>query len=174
MKYAISIAIATEHRTANRSPIQAFWKSAEKQTPAKAAPKAETAAEKPAATAKPALPLVPADAQGVWERVMDTVKKKDPSLISFLKNARFIGEKSNVYRVMLPLDRKTHADFLNQGARKERICAILSEITQKPAMFEAVVAEDKGAMRMDSVRSEAQKSLEDTFGRENLIIDEGK
>jgi len=145
------------------------------QSAAKASPEAEAApAEKPAIPAKPALPPVPADAQGVWDRVMDTVKKKEPSLISFLKNARFIGEKGNVYRVMLPLEKKTHADFLNQGARKDRICAILAEILRKPAMFEAVVEEDRGAVRMDSVRSAAQQSLVETFGRENVLIDEGK
>ena len=79
-----------------------------------------------------------------------------------------------MYRVMLPLEKKTHADFLNQGARKDRICAILAEILRKPAMFEAVVEEDRGAVRMDSVRSAAQQSLVETFGRENVLIDEGK
>ena len=95
-------------------------------------------------------------------------------MLAFIKTSRFIGAKGNVYQVMLPLDRKTHADFLNQGARKERMCAILTEITGTQTMFEAVVETDKGAVRMDNVRSAAQQSLIDTFGRENVQIDEGK
>jgi hypothetical protein len=132
------------------------------------------AAEKPAQPAKPALPPVPADAQGVWDRVMDTVKKKEPSMLSFLKNARFIGAKGNVYQVMIPQSDRAKYDGLMHPKRRDRISAILTEITGQPTLFEAVMETDAGNKKLDAVRETAQKTLIDTFGRENVQIDEGK
>ena len=105
---------------------------------------------------------------------MDHVKKTEPSMLSFLKNARFVGVNGNIYCVMLPLAKKTHADFLNQNARKERIGAMLSEITGSPTLFEATVETDAAAQKLDSVRDANQQNLIDTFGRETVQIDEGK
>ena len=75
---------------------------------------------------------------------------------------------------MLPLAKKTHADFLNQNTRKERIGALLSEITGTKAVFEAAVETDSAAQKVDAVREAAQQNLIETFGRENVQIDEGK
>ncbi len=137
--------------------------------PKAAAPKAETA--KPA---QPDLPPVPSDAKGVWDRVLDTIKKKEPSLLAFIKTSRFIGTKGNVYQVMIPISDRAKYDGLNQPKRKERISGILTEITGQPTLFEAVLASDVGNQKLDAVRETAQQSLIDTFGRENVQIDEGK
>jgi len=134
-----------------------------------AAPKAETAAPP-----KPQLPPVPADAQGVWERVLDTIKKKEVSMLAFIKTSRFIGAKGNVYQVMIPQSDRAKYDGLMQPKRRDRISAILTEITGKPTMFEAVMETDVGSKKLDAVRENAQQSLIDTFGRENVQIDEGK
>jgi len=134
-----------------------------------AAPKAETAAPP-----KPQLPPVPADAQGVWERVLDTIKKKEVSMLAFIKTSRFIGAKGNVYQVMIPQSDRAKYDGLMQPKRRDRISAILTEITGQPTMFEAVMETDMGSKKLDAVRENAQQSLIDTFGRENVQIDEGK
>ena len=137
--------------------------------PKAAAPKAE--AVQPS---KPQLPPVPADAQGVWDRVIDTIKKKDPSMLAFVKTCRFIGTKGNTYQVMVPITAKAKYDYLTQPARKERLNALLTEITGQPSLFEAVMETDVGNQKLDVVREAAQKTLIDTFGRENVQIDEGK
>ena len=137
---------------------------------------AQTAAPKqePSKPSKTQLPPVPADAQGVWDRVIDTIKKKDPSMLAFAKTARFIGTRGNVYQVMVPVTAKAKYDYLVQPARRERISAILTEITGQPSQFEAVLETDAGNKKLDAVRENAQQSLIDTFGRENVQIDEGK
>jgi len=134
-----------------------------------AAPKAETP-QPP----KPQLPPVPADAQGVWDRVIDTIKKKDPSMLAFVKTCRFIGTKGNVYQVMIPITAKAKYDYLTQPARKERLSSLLTEITGTQSLFEAIMETDVGSKKLDVVREAAQKTLIDTFGRENVQIDEGK
>lgn len=123
---------------------------------------------------KPQLPPVPADAQGVWDRVIDTIKKKDPSMLAFVKTCRFIGAKGNTYQVMIPITAKAKYDYLTQPARKERLSALLTEITGQPTLFEAVMETDVGNKKLDAVRENAQQTLIDTFGRENVQIDEGK
>ena len=117
---------------------------------------------------------MPADAQGVWERVLDTIKKKEPSMLAFVKTSKFIGTKGNVYQVMFPVAEKAKFDGLAQPKRKERIGQILTEITGQPTLFEPVLATDAGNQKLDAVRENAQKTLIDTFGRENVQIDEGK
>jgi len=138
------------------------------------APKAAAPKTEEVKPAKPQLPPVPADAQGVWDRVIDTIKKKEPSMLAFVKTCRFIGTKGNVYQVMVPITAKAKYDYLTQPARRERISAILSEITGQPTLFEAVMETDVGNKKLDAVRENAQQSLIDTFGRENVQIDEGK
>ena len=123
---------------------------------------------------KPHLPPVPADAQGVWDRVIDTIKKKDPSMLAFVKTCRFVGNQGNVYRVAVPITAKAKYDYLTQPARKERLNALLTEITGTASIFEAVMETDLGSKKLDAVRENAQQSLINTFGRENVQIDEGK
>ena len=62
---------------------------------------------------------------------------------------------------------------LNQQPRRDRISGMLTEITGTHTLFEAVLEPDVGDRRLDSVRDAAQKNLIDTFGRENVQIDEG-
>lgn len=139
-----------------------------------AAPKAAEPKTEALQPAKPKLPPVPADAQGVWERVLDTIKKKEVSILAFIKTSRFIGTKGNVYQVMIPQSDRAKYDGLMQPKRRDRISAILTEITGQPTLFEAVMETDAGNKKLDAVRETAQKTLIDTFGRENVQIDEGK
>jgi len=138
------------------------------------APKAAAAKAEVPQPPKPQLPPVPADAKGVWDRVLDTIKKKEVSMLAFIKTSRFIGAKGNVYQVMIPQSDRAKYDGLMQPKRRDRISAILTEITGQPSLFEAVMETDAGSKKLDAVRENAQKTLIDTFGRENVQIDEGK
>ncbi len=129
----------------------------------------------PAPKAKPAVPAAPKDEQGVWNALLDSLKKVDPPNFALLKKERFIGAKGNVYQVMIPFEKKEFSYVrLNQQQRRERIGALLSEITGKQTLFEAVLEPDTADKGMDSVRADSQQSLIETFGRETVQIDEGK
>ena len=95
-------------------------------------------------------------------------------MLAFIKTSKFIGAKGNVYQAMLPVSDRAKYDGLAQPKRKERIGQMLSEITGQPTLFEPVLASDAGNQKLDAVRENAQKTLIDTFGRENVQIDEGK
>lgn len=143
------------------------------EAPKASAPKAKAEAPKPAGT-KPAPPPAPKDEQGVWDRLLETLKKNDPPLFALLKKERFIGAKGNVYQVLIPFDKKEFSYVrLNQQPRRERIGAALSEITGMHTNFEAVLEPDAVDKKLDSARDAAQRELIDTFGRENVQIDEG-
>lgn len=125
--------------------------------------------------AKPLLPQAPTDEKAIWERVLDELKKNDPPVFALLKKERFIGAKGNVYQVVIPQSKKDFSYVrLNQQARREKISQVLSDVAGKKLMFEAVLESDAASQKMDAVRTEAQKSLIETFGRENVQIDEGK
>jgi len=137
-------------------------------------PKAAKPAEQPA-PAKPELPPVPSDARGVWDRLLETLKKNDPPMFALLKKERFIGAKGNVYQVLIPADKKEFSYVrLNQQPRKDKIGALLTEITGTQTLFEAVLETQAGNQQLDQMRSEAQQSLIEAFGRETVQIDEGK
>ena len=124
---------------------------------------------------KPLLPQAPTDEKAIWERVLDELKKNDPPVFALLKKERFIGAKGNVYQVVIPQSKKDFSYVrLNQQARREKISQVLSDVAGKKLMFEAVLESDAASQKMDAVRTEAQKSLIETFGRENVQIDEGK
>ena len=129
----------------------------------------------PAQPAKPELPPAPTDEKAIWDKTLDELKKSDPPLFALLKKERFIGAKGNVYQVMIPFAKKDFSYVrLNQQARRETISKVLSAVSGKQMVFEAVLESDVGDRKMDSVRNEAQQSLIDTFGRENVQIDERK
>lgn len=143
------------------------------EAPKASAPKAKAEAPKPA-DAKPAPPPAPKDEQGVWDRLLENLKKNDPPLFALLKKERFIGAKGNVYQVLIPFDKKEFSYVrLNQQPRRERIGAALSEITGTHTTFEAVLEPDAVDKKLDSARDAAQRELIDTFGRENVQIVEG-
>lgn len=136
-----------------------------KDAPVKTEPKVEKRAQTP----------VPKDALGVWERLLDGLKKNDPSLFALLKKERFLGVKEHVYQVLIPIEKKEFSYArLNQQARKERIGALLSEVTGQEERFEAILDTVSADPQADGLRQSAQQSLIDTFGRENVQIDEGK
>lgn len=147
------------------SGVVAAAPSVPKSAPVKTEPKPE----------KPAPPPVPKDAREVWDRLLESLKKNDPSLFALLKKERFLGAKDHVYQVLIPADKKEFSYArLNQQARRERIGALLSELTGQAEKFEAVLDAAKADPKTEGIRQSVQQSLIDTFGRENVQIDEGK
>ena len=131
-----------------------------------------TAAKAEKTSAKPAMPPVPSDAKGIWDRAMELLSKTEPPLFGLLRNERFIGAKGNVYQVLIPAAKKEFSYVrLNQQARREKVAKALSEAAGAPVLFEAVLESDVGK-RTDAARNEAQQSLINAFGREMVQIDE--
>lgn len=129
----------------------------------------------PAAPARKAAPPVPTDEKGIWNGLLDSLKKNDPPMFALLRNERFIGARGNVYQVLIPFSKKEFSYVrLNQPARRERLAQLLSEVAGKPLLFEAVLDQDAGDKQLDSARDAGQKSLIDAFGRDLVQIDEGK
>ena len=123
-------------------------------------------------SAKPAMPPVPSDAKGIWDKAMELLSKTEPPLFGLLRNERFIGAKGNVYQVLIPAAKKEFSYVrLNQQARREKVAKALSEAAGAPVLFEAVLESDVGK-RTDAARNEAQQSLINAFGREMVQIDE--
>ena len=63
---------------------------------------------------------------------------------------------------------------LNQPARKEKLTQWLCEAAGKTVGLEILLEGDRPDAAMASTRADAQQTLIDTFGRENVQIDEGK
>ena len=63
---------------------------------------------------------------------------------------------------------------LNQPARKEKLIQYLSEAAAKPVQLEIVLEGEQVDVAQQDARAAAQQTLIETFGRENVQIDEGK
>ncbi|MBR4067328.1 MAG: DNA polymerase III subunit gamma/tau [Clostridia bacterium] len=150
-----------------------------------AAPAAETSPKrsaKPAgesaeaaAPAKPAPKPIPGDAVGVWKEFLSLLSKNEPPLLGLLRNEKFLGEENGVYRVQIAHAKKDFSYVkLNQPARKDKLTQCLCEAAGKTVSLEILLEGDKPDAAMTSTRADAQQTLIDTFGRENVQIDEGK
>ena len=138
-------------------------------------PVKSASAPEPVREAKPVVSEAPKDEKGIWEKLLDELKKNDPSMFALLKRERFLGAKGNVYQVLIPYSKKEFSYLrLNQQARKDAISKLLSTIAGKQLQFEAVLESDAGNPKMDAARMDAQQSLIETFGRDTVQIDERK
>ena len=140
---------------------------------APAAPRKKPTLDEPAAPAKPKEKPVPAGAKAVWEELLKELSKTKPAIFGLLRNERFLGEENGVYRVRIPLAKKDFSYVkLNMPERKQAIEELLSQISQKPARFEAVLEQDPSIQQTQNLLDNVEKSLVDTFGRDLVQIDE--
>lgn len=138
------------------------------------APRKAAKAAAPKQAAKPEHPPVPADARGVWDSALEALKRSDPPLYALLRNERFIGERNGTYQVNIPFAKKEFSYIhLNQQRRREKVIKALSDAAGKPVQFETVLEKEYDA-RSDAARENAQQSLIEAFGRDNVQIDEEK
>ena len=144
--------------------------------PGKTGPAADEAGETaqeaaPAPVAKP----IPNDARLVWKEFISLLSKNEPPLLGLLRNEKFLGEENGVYRVQIARSKK---DFsytkLNQPNRKERLTQLLCEAAAREVKLEIVLEGEAVNTAQNDIREAAQQTLIDTFGRENVQIDEGK
>jgi len=123
----------------------------------------------------PAPKPIPNDAKLVWKEFLSILSKNEPPLLGLLRNERFLGEDNGTYRVQIARAKKDFSYVkLNQPARKEKLSQYLSEAAAKPVKLEIVLEGEQVDVAQQDVRAAAQQTLIDTFGRENVQIDEGK
>ena len=128
-----------------------------------------TAAERPAASS------IPNDAKLVWKEFLTLLSKNEPPLLGLVRNERFLGEEGGVYRVQIARAKKDFSYVkLNQPARKEKLNEYLSQAAGKPVKLEVVLEGEVVNAAQNDAREAAQQTLIETFGRENVQIDEGK
>ena len=123
----------------------------------------------------PASKPIPNDAKLVWKEFLSILSKNEPPLLGLLRNERFLGEENGTYRVQIARAKKDFSYVkLNQPARKEKLSQYLSEAAAKPVKLEIVLEGEQVDVAQQDARAAAQQTLIDTFGRENVQIDEGK
>ena len=123
----------------------------------------------------PASKPIPNDAKLVWKEFLSILSKNEPPLLGLLRNERFLGEENGTYRVQIARAKKDFSYVkLNQPARKEKLSQYLSEAAAKPVKLEIVLEGEMVDVAQQDARAAAQQTLIDTFGRENVQIDEGK
>ena len=116
-------------------------------------------------------PPPPTEVTEIWKQTLSKLSKTDPSLFGLMCNEKFIGEENGVFRLEIPLSKK---DFsfprLNQPARRDRIVAVLHEVTGRDVKFEAVLASNENNISQTEMQDEIEKNLVDAFGRANVQI----
>ncbi len=150
-----------------------------KKSSATAAAKEKPLAEAPAsaalaATAAPgAKAAAPSDAQGVWDKLLESLKRTDPPLYGLIRNQRFLGAQGNVYRLQVPFAQKDFTYMkLDQPQRRDKLSAALTEAAGSPCVFEAVLEGDLTQPKRDSRAMDAQSALVEAFGRDLVQVDE--
>ena len=95
--------------------------------------------------------------------------------MGLLRNERFLGEEGGVYRVQIARAKKDFSYVkLNQPARKEKLSEYLTQAAGKPVRLEVVLEGEAVNTAQNDAREANEQMLFQTFGRENVQIDEGK
>lgn len=142
---------------------------------AKAASAANTTSDDAAPAAEPAAKPIPNDAKLVWKEFITLLSKNEPPLLGLLRNERFLGEENGVYRVQIARAKKDFSYVkLNQPARKEKLNEYLSQAAGKTVKLEVVLEGETVNAAQNDTREANEQMLFQTFGRENVQIDEGK
>ena len=142
---------------------------------AKTASAANTTGDDAAPAAEPAAKPIPNDAKLVWKEFITLLSKNEPPLLGLLRNERFLGEEGGVYRVQIARAKKDFSYVkLNQPARKEKLNEYLTQAAGKPVRLEVVLEGEAVNTAQNDAREANEQMLFQTFGRENVQIDEGK
>ena len=134
-----------------------------------------SASDDAAPASEPAAKPIPNDAKLVWKEFITLLSKNEPPLLGLLRNERFLGEEGGVYRVQVARAKKDFSYVkLNQPARKEKLNEYLSQAAGKPVKLEVVLEGEAVNTAQNDAREANEQMLFQTFGRENVQIDEGK
>ncbi|MBR2924896.1 MAG: DNA polymerase III subunit gamma/tau [Clostridia bacterium] len=141
----------------------------------KAGSAASAASDDATPAAEPAAKPIPNDAKLVWKEFLSILSKNEPPLLGLLRNERFLGEENDTYRVQIARAKKDFSYVkLNQPARKEKLNEYLSQAAGKPVKLEVVLEGEAVNTAQNDAREANEQMLFQTFGRENVQIDEGK
>ena len=141
----------------------------------KAGSAASAASDDATPAAEPAAKPIPNDARLVWKEFLSILSKNEPPLLGLLRNERFLGEENDTYRVQIARAKKDFSYVkLNQPARKEKLNEYLSQAAGKPVKLEVVLEGEAVNTAQNDAREANEQMLFQTFGRENVQIDEGK
>ena len=108
--------------------------------------------------------------QKIWDEAKKTLRKTNPSMYANLNNGRFLGATGNVYRYELPMEHDIFIGILNKEANKNMLAKILSELSGKEMLFEAVL--EQQAQSREEIKREQSSidSLAQTFGKEKVQV----
>ncbi|MGN0779642.1 MAG: DNA polymerase III subunit gamma/tau [Aristaeellaceae bacterium] len=138
--------------------------------PAKAEkPAAKASAPKPEPAAPPT-PAVSRSGEDAWKAAMTEMKKSDPGAYGMLSMGRFIGCEGQVYRWEAPMGMDFFVTSLNQESKRNAIAAVLTQAAGSPCRFEASLPGQ--AKRTDHAEEDFLHELTETFGQENMMIQE--
>ena len=158
---------ALEEQLAGGAPVSAKPKRA----------KAETPREEPK---EAPVPEAPPEVKTVFSRLLDILRKTEPSLFGIVRGGKVIERENDVYTVLFPKTGAVYAGLLARDEYKEKVDAALSQAAGRPSKFNAVlegkVKDNTLEARQEEQAREMQKEenlnkMIDMFGRENIVMD---
>ena len=140
--------------------------------PARAPKGTKPAAPKPAGPAAPQ-PLTPTGRAGAeaWKEAMATMKKTSPGTHGMLQMGRFAGCQGTLYRWETTAGNDFFVSALNSESKRAEVAAVLTQVTGTECRFEAAMPGTEEAAGDDGEEA-LLESLGETFGKENLMIQE--
>ena len=108
-------------------------------------------------------------ADEAWKEAVNVLKKKDPSVFSFITQGRFIGCDGATYRWEAPMGMDFFCVALNKPDKKKVVSEALTEAAGIQSAFEAVPA---GQQQKAESESDVIGQFEATFGKANVVVQE--
>ena len=136
---------------------------------AKAAPKAEPKQEAPKQVV-----LTPKgrNSDDTWKEAMNNLKKTAPGVSGMLSMGRYVGCDGTLYRWEAPIGQDFFVTALNKDDKRTVIAEALTTAAGVQSRFEAVMPGQAETQTADSAEQSLLKSLGETFGKENFMIQE--
>ena len=103
---------------------------------------------------------------------MAALKKSAPGVHGMLLQGRFAGCQGNLYRWESPMGMDFYVTALNSEAKRAAVAAALTQAAGAECRFEAVQPGQAEQSAGDGEEEALLESLGETFGKENLLIQE--
>ena len=116
----------------------------------------------------PTTPILTSDIE-VWKQLLSILSKTELPLFSLIKPEKFLGAINDTYQLEVKKENILTFNRISNPLRKDKIIELLTQITGKKVGFE-VVLEKESSDNIPVTNYNAEQSLFDTFGRENVQI----
>ena len=103
---------------------------------------------------------------------MTALKKSDPGVHGMLLQGRFAGCQGNLYRWEAPMGQDFYVTALNSESKRAAVAAALTQAAGAECRFEAAQPGQEEQSAGDGDEEALLESLGETFGKENLLIQE--